>query len=149
MSSIRRHILVWVLPGFLFIWIVAGCALYFSVKQRYEVELDSELREIRAALPFGNSSGRASLLSIEDFAKDDFGIYFQVWNKDGLRILKSENLGRFDLPRSSSFSEEPAYHSFPGGSESTVAGSTRCDEGGYGSSKGSAGPRASSSRSMT
>ena len=109
MSSIRRHILLWVLPGFFFIWVVAGCALYLSVKQRYEVELDSELRELWAALPFGDSSGRASLLSIEDFAKDDFGIYFQVWKTDGLRILKSENLGRFDLPRSSAFPSEPAY----------------------------------------
>lgn len=109
MLSIRRHILLWLMPGFLLLWIGAGSALYFSVKQRYEVELDAALRELRAALPFGNNQGRSSLLSIEDFVRDDFGIYFQVWNGEGMRILKSENLGRFDLPQMAQFSIDPVY----------------------------------------
>jgi hypothetical protein len=41
MTSIRHHIQLRLLPGFLLLWIGAGGALYFSVKQRYEVELDS------------------------------------------------------------------------------------------------------------
>lgn len=109
MKSIQRHILLWLLPGFFLLWLVTGYALFLSVKQRYEVEMDAELRELWAALPFGNPSGRSSLLSIEDFVRDDFGIYFQIWTAEGLRILKSENLGRFDLPRNLSMTEEPEY----------------------------------------
>lgn len=109
MMSIRRHLLVWLLPGFLLLWAGAGSAIYFSIKQRHEAQLDAELRELWAALPFGDRSARVSLLSIEDFAKDDFGIYFQIWDQQGNRILKSENLGRFELPQTGSFGSEPEY----------------------------------------
>ena len=109
MKSIRRHLLVWLLPGFFVLWAGAGSAIYLAVEERFEAQLDGELRELWAALPFGNRTGRASLLTIEDFAKDDFGIYFQIWDLRGNRLLKSENLGRFDLPRSELFETEPVY----------------------------------------
>ena len=109
MKSIRLHLLYWLLPGFLILWLVAGSSVYLSVKQRYDAELDANLRELWAALPFGDRTGRASLLSIEDFAKDDFGIFFEVWDQTGNRFLKSENLGRFDLPMVGTFFEEPVY----------------------------------------
>ena len=107
MTSIRRHILLWLLPGFVVLWAATGTVLYWAVKERFEVQLDAELRELWAAIPFGSHSNRPTLLTIEDFARDDFGIYFQVRTSDGLRILKSENLGRFSLPFTSSIASEP------------------------------------------
>ncbi len=109
MKSIRRHILFRLLPGFVLLWIGACSAIYLSVWQGLETGLDKELRDLLGAIPFSEKSGRASLLSIEDIAKDDLGIYFQIWNRDGIRILKSENLGRFDIDQILSFTEEPSY----------------------------------------
>ena len=109
MKSIRRHLLYWLLPGFLALWIGAGTAIFLATRQRLDTELDAELRDLLGAIPFGDRSGRPSLLSIEDFARDDFGIYFQIWDRSGVRILKSENLGQFEIERAGSFSEEPAY----------------------------------------
>jgi two-component system sensor histidine kinase QseC len=109
MRSIRRHLFVFLLPGFILLWVGAGSAIYHSVTQRYEAQLDAQLRELWAALPFGSRPGHASLLTIEDFTRDDFGIYFQIWDEAGNRILKSENLGRLDLPKAELFEEQPSY----------------------------------------
>jgi len=109
MTSIRHHIQLRLLPGFLLLWIGAGGVLYLSIKQRYEVELDADLRELWAALPFGNQPHYPGMVTIDDFEKDDFGIYFQIWNQQGDRILKSDNLGRLDLPKPKFFDETPVY----------------------------------------
>ncbi|MCB1232408.1 MAG: hypothetical protein KDN19_19325, partial [Verrucomicrobiae bacterium] len=110
MKSIRRHLLAHLLPGFLALCAGAGIAIYFAVERNLESELDAELREISRALPFGNPTATSMTpLRLEDFDSDDFGIYFEVWSDDGLRLLKSSNLGQFDLQPPSAF---PATGSF-------------------------------------
>tara|TARA_R110002096_G_scaffold54517_18_gene140651 strand:+ start:8332 stop:9672 length:1341 start_codon:yes stop_codon:yes gene_type:complete len=109
MTSIRHHLLLWLLPGFLLLWAIAGGAIFWSVRDRLETELDARLRELYAAIPFGENAGRSSLLSIEDFTRDDFGIYFQIWGESGMRILKSQNLGQFEIEQPEQFAEEFAY----------------------------------------
>lgn len=109
MSSIRQHLLLWLLPGFLLLWAIAGGAIFWSVRDRLETELDARLRELYTAIPFGENAGRSSLLSIEDFTRDDFGIYFQIWGESGIRILKSQNLGQFEIKPPEEFADEFVY----------------------------------------
>lgn len=108
MKSIRSRLLFWLAPGFLGLWIVAGAAIDSAARARLDERLEADLRELLGAIPFGSGPG-SSLIDLEDFARDDFGIYFQVWARDGMRLLKSNNLGWFDLRRPESFSESPSY----------------------------------------
>lgn len=108
MRSIRGRLLLWLLPGFFAIWIGAGFSIDYAVRERLESRMEAELREILNAIPLSGRTGSA-LLSMEDFSRDDFGIYFQFWGHDGDRILKSTNLGRFELARPDRFTTEPAF----------------------------------------
>ena len=92
MTSIRRHLLAWLLPGFFLLWVVAGAATYFVTLKRYEVETDAKLPELLGALPFTDEAAGGGMIGFEDFVKDDFGIYFQIHDAKGERILKSESL---------------------------------------------------------
>ncbi|MFT5470874.1 MAG: signal transduction histidine kinase [Verrucomicrobiales bacterium] len=108
MRSIRGRLLLWLLPGFVILWFGAGFAIDFAVRDRLESRMQADLRELSGAIPLSGRAG-TSLLSMEDFERDDFGIYFQIWARDGGRLLKSKNLGRFELARPNTFSTEPVY----------------------------------------
>ena len=107
MTSIRRQLLTRLLPGFFLLWTGTGTTIYLAVKANLESALDSELREIARALPFGGTT-RSSLtpFSLDDFASDDLGIYFEIWASPNFRLLKSSNLGGFDLQPPEEFGEE-------------------------------------------
>lgn len=97
MRSIRRHLLLWLFPGFVALLAGAGAAVYLAVLRGLEAEMNRELRDLASAIPFVEGSGTAGL-NLEDFADDGRGgRYFQIWGPDGVRWLKSENLGRFEL----------------------------------------------------
>lgn len=100
MRSIRGHLLVWFLPGFAILWAVAGGTVYYAVWKRHERQLDTTLRDLRDALPLGlaGSEGGEGGVSFEDLAPADLGLYFQIRSSEGAAILKSENLGRYELP---------------------------------------------------
>ena len=87
MTSIRGRLLLWLLPGFVVLWIGAGLAIDLAARDRLESRMEADLRELLGAIPFAGSSG-SSLLSLEDFDRDDFGIYFQIWGRDGLAITQ-------------------------------------------------------------
>ncbi|MEM7012066.1 MAG: histidine kinase dimerization/phospho-acceptor domain-containing protein [Verrucomicrobiota bacterium] len=109
MNSIRGRLLLWLLPGFVVLWIGAGIAIEFAVRDRLESRMQTDLREVLGAIPLSNQPGN-SILSMEDFDRDDFGIYFQIWATDGGRWLKSNNLGRFELARPDTFASEPEFN---------------------------------------
>lgn len=99
MKSIRGHLLAWFLPGFVLVWIAAGGASYYSARSRHEGRLDYSLREMRSALPVGAAPDNpAGGFSLGDLDTEDLGLYFQIRSPEGSSILKSENLGRFELP---------------------------------------------------
>lgn len=97
MSSIRGHLLAWFIPGYILLWLLAGGATYFAARTRHEGQLEQTLRNFRNALPLGGGSSTDGP-SIDDLALDEFGLYFQIRSSEGTTILKSENLGRFELP---------------------------------------------------
>lgn len=107
MTSIRSQLLTRLLPGFFLLWTGTGTTIYLAVKANLESSLDAELREIARALPFGTTA-RSSLspFSLEDFSSDDLGVYFEIWASPNFRLLKSSNLGGFDLQPPEEFSEE-------------------------------------------
>ncbi|MEM1295015.1 MAG: ATP-binding protein, partial [Verrucomicrobiota bacterium] len=45
----------------------------------------------------------------EDFTRGDFGFYFQIWGQNGIRILKSPNLGQFEIERPDEFATDYVY----------------------------------------
>jgi hypothetical protein len=96
MRSIRRHLLLWLFPGFVLLLLGAGAAVYLALLKGLEAEMDRELRDLAGAIPFVEGAGVAGL-NLDDFAEGDFGRFFQIWGADGVRWLKSENLGRFAL----------------------------------------------------
>lgn len=97
MRSIRGHLLVWFLPGFAILWAVTGGTVYYAAWKRHELQLDTTLRDLRDALPLGLAGGDGGV-SFEDLAPEDLGLYFQIRSSEGAAILKSENLGRYELP---------------------------------------------------
>lgn len=97
MKSIRGHLLAWFLPGFVLLWLLAGGATYYAARERHERQLETTLRDLLDALPLGLDPGNEAL-SFEELAPGDLGLYFQMRSPEGLMILKSENLGRYELP---------------------------------------------------
>ncbi len=108
--SLRRQLLTRLLPGFLLLWAGAGTTIHLAVRGHLESRLDAELREIARALPFGNPAAASLVpLSLEDFASDDLGAYFEIWGEDGTRWLKSSNLGGFHLEAPAAFTDEGEF----------------------------------------
>jgi signal transduction histidine kinase len=116
MTSLRRQLLAWLLPGFVLIGAVAGVGVYFSVRQAFQADLDARLGRLAgmARLALNNQVGDATSgprgMTLRAFiAREAFNgsdQYFEQWKPDGTAQRKSPNLGDADLPRPAEFARE-------------------------------------------
>lgn len=117
MKSIRIQLLIWLLPSFILIAIIASSSLYFSEKLRLESSLDSELSKLARAVKLshnmprnrfgGPAGGRRSIAERTKFLlKDENGeFYLQVWDEFGNIVSKSQNLGKEQLSSSNELNQ--------------------------------------------
>ncbi|MCL1066334.1 ATP-binding protein [Shewanella olleyana] len=112
MKSIRCKLLLWLVPGFVIVAILAGSTLYFTEQRRLKANLNNELNEfsrimkltlMRPAARFGPAAAieqdfaASTVLKLNDV---ESGYYLQTWNENGQTLRKSASLGSEQLPRS-------------------------------------------------
>lgn len=111
MKSIRFQLLLWLVPSFIMIALLAGATLYFSEKRRLNSDLDNELNKLARAVKLANrmpTSPRRfdrALGVPNDIAKntkrllndEDIMFYIQAWDETGTTLSKSENLTDYQL----------------------------------------------------
>ncbi len=109
MRSIRNQLLIWLLPSFILIAILASSALYFSEKLRLETNLDNELSKLARAVKLvhnmprnrlgGPGGGRLSTTERINFLRDDESseFYLQIWDETEQVVSKSKNLDKEEL----------------------------------------------------
>ena len=107
MRSIRQRLLLWLALGMALILLAGGTAIYFSVRAGLLSNMDDELRlacigarqilagEKRAAKQGGVSK---PLRRWESFGEAGSGLYYQMWNPQGLVVERSPSLGEDTLP---------------------------------------------------
>lgn len=109
MKSIRRRLILWLVPGFLMLWLLGGVAVFVMFRKsefaRVDGKLDdaarsarltlvAELAEGPAASGRGPRRGRVRLPEFDDPAS---GYYYQVWTADGGLFDRSPSLIGRDL----------------------------------------------------
>jgi signal transduction histidine kinase len=121
MRSIRRRLLIWLLPGLGLLWCGAGTAIYYSVKNGLETKLDGELRALINPVRFllwkhysGDENmqlpGSLRALNVVDrFERAGSGIYFQSWERQNKRVHKSKSLQQIDLKPWAKFKEQGQF----------------------------------------
>ena len=107
MTSIRQRLLLWLAFGMALILVAGGTAMYFGLRAGLLSNMDDELRlacigarqilagEKRAAK---QGVGSKALRRWELFGEEGSGLYFQMWNPQGLVIERSPSLGEDTLP---------------------------------------------------
>jgi len=115
-NSIRNKLLLWLLPGLGLLWGAAGTAIYYSVRNGLESQLDLELRELVNAArykvrprPFGGPQpepGRGPVHHA-DFDNPHSGQYFQIWVNQTNFVHKSKSLAGMEFERLDHFSPRP------------------------------------------
>lgn len=101
MMSIRKNLLVWLLPGFLFASLCAGIAIYFKTHEEVGEMLDYELRRIAYFMQYSSSFMPEQIDKIGDLdpSDDDTDLVVQVWNLNGVLLYSS--LPSVKLPQAS------------------------------------------------
>ena len=106
MKSIRSQLLLWLVPSFIVIAILAGTTLYFSEKRRLNGSLDNELNKLARAVQLANRMPKpprrfgVNMKVPNDIAKNtkrllndgDIVFFLQAWDEGGATLSKSENL---------------------------------------------------------
>ncbi|TLD70947.1 hypothetical protein FEM03_08490 [Phragmitibacter flavus] len=116
MRSIRAQLLQWLLPGIVFVCVIASAGMYYSAKQAMDADLDAQLGRLAgsARLALRNQTtidlGGARVPALRAFlAKEEFqqpGQYFELWSSAGKPERRSLNLGKADLPRPSELTRD-------------------------------------------
>jgi signal transduction histidine kinase len=120
MRSIRRRLLIWLLPGLGLLWGAAGTAIYYSVKNGLETKLDGELRALVNPVRFlvwmrhsGDENvqlpGSFRSLNVNGFDRAGSGIYYQSWERNNERVQKSRSLEAIELKRWGEFDEHAQF----------------------------------------
>lgn len=103
--SIRWRLTIWFSLVLCLILIVTGVSLYLALQRYLDNEVDSDLKAQSARLhgSLGTDEVQADfevihsmMPPINEFASP--GIYIQLVDRDGVAVLKSENLGQQELP---------------------------------------------------
>ncbi|WP_153916609.1 sensor histidine kinase [Shewanella sp. TC10] len=109
MKSIRSKLLLWLVPSFVIIAMLAGSSLYFSEKRRLNASLNNELNEfsriMKLSLKRPTPRFGGSLNLEQDFASAiklklndiNSGYYLQVWDQRGASQQTSLSLGDKNL----------------------------------------------------
>ncbi|GIU53754.1 ATP-binding protein [Shewanella sp. KT0246] len=108
MKSIRSKLLIWLVPSFVIIAILAGSLLYFSEQRRLNASLNNELNEFSRImkLTLMRPTPRFGAVGIEQgFASStklklndvESGYYLQTWGLSGQTLSKSISLGSEQL----------------------------------------------------
>ncbi|MGJ8679166.1 ATP-binding protein [Paraglaciecola sp.] len=112
MKSIRIQLLLWLVPSFVIIAILAGASLYLSEKRRLDTNIDNELNKLartvklvnkmptpRFAGPIGKSGNIAANTKL--ILGDESNEFFlQSWNEKGETLSKSSSLNELQIIRS-------------------------------------------------
>lgn len=112
MKSIRRHLHSRLLTGLLLIWVLAGTALFITVRRSLTGRLDAELElltaEVIRLLQGEHRAGESTptFKRTLDFFVAGSGTYFQTWDTYGLFSDRSPSLGNQELPRPREFTTD-------------------------------------------
>ncbi|WP_108945698.1 histidine kinase dimerization/phospho-acceptor domain-containing protein [Shewanella halifaxensis] len=125
MKSIRSQLLLWLVPSFIVIAVLAGTSLYFSEKNRLNSDLDNELNKLARAVRltnkvamtprrFGGNVRSPTELAENTkrlFSDDNNTFYLQAWNEAGNTVSKSENLLANQLSKLKEQQQQSHYNS--------------------------------------
>ena len=110
MKSIRRRLILWLVPGFLLLWLLGGTAVFVMFRkselERVDEKLDVAARSVRLTLaaesaedPAASGRGpRRGRVRLPEFDDPASGYYYQVWEMTGTPLQKSPSLGERNLP---------------------------------------------------
>lgn len=103
MRSIRSRIAVALLASLAVLWAAGGSAVFLTSRSAALARIDAEnqelARQVRSLVrgPGGGRRGPAAESSSTQLVAD--GVHYQAWSLDGEPLLRSESLGKRDLPR--------------------------------------------------
>lgn len=120
--SIRGRLTIFLLGGFLLLWLIAGAGTYFSVKQSLLKSLDAELAVDSRIVRFASRGDEAESESesmrrgarqlrdrLPDYHDQNSGVYFQVWSGNGDSIERSGSLGEMELDFPTTANVQPSF----------------------------------------
>ena len=125
MKSIRSQLLLWLIPSFIIIAILAGATLYLSEKRRLNDGLDNELNKLARAVQLANKMPMlprrlgTAMISPNNIAENTQRLlsdenkvfYIQVWDEVGTTLSKSENLAEYQLSYQKEQHQQKHYNS--------------------------------------
>lgn len=108
MKSIRNRIVIWLVPGFLLLWLLGGVTVYMMFRaselRRIDGNLEEAARSVRLLMvaevaddePKGRGP-RRNRVRMPEFDDPESGYYYQIHASDGTIIEKSPSLGAREL----------------------------------------------------
>lgn len=109
MKSIRKRIVIWLVPGFLLLWLLGGVTVYMMFRsseiRRVDGDLEEVARSVRllmvAEVADDESKGRGprrNRVRMPEFDDPESGYYYQIHSAGGAITEKSPSLGERELP---------------------------------------------------
>jgi len=124
-KSIRRRLILWLLPGFALLWLGGGTAIYVMFRSsemaRVDAELDDAARGVRLTTAGENpdgSPGRGPMrrrARRPEFDQAGSGYYYEIRDADDRLEERSGSLGERSLPQSRESYGLPATREFADG----------------------------------
>ncbi|MCU0748305.1 MAG: ATP-binding protein [Akkermansiaceae bacterium] len=110
MKSIRRRLILWLLPGFAMLWLAGGTAVYFLFQASEFARIDNEIEDLERSVrlltaaetakehPGTGYGPRLRRVRLPEFDEPGSGFYYAVFTETGEPLQQSPSLDGRNLP---------------------------------------------------
>jgi signal transduction histidine kinase len=110
MKSIRRRLILWLLPGFAVLWLAGGTAVFFLFRASEFARIDTQMEDLERSVslmmaaeaakenPGLGQGPRRRRVRLPEFDESESGYYYAIFTEAGDLVQKSPSLDGRSLP---------------------------------------------------